>query len=329
MPFARCFWFAALPVFRSFLNTDPPLLVDVWRRQRRFRGLADRISGVALEQLIFSKPYFDPAGLILAVDGDRPLGFVHAGFGPNATRQDLDQTTGVISALRVPEVDGSESVAAGLLERAFEYLQRRGARECFAGSVFPFAPYYLGLYGGSRIPGVLDDDTTTRQGLTAAGFEQLDEIVIFQRHLAGYRAIVDRQQMSVRRQYQLSSNTDPESTNWWDACTLGSTLRTRFALHDRKSNANVAEVTFWDMQPLASCWGVAAMGLYDLQVSAEARRCGLGTFLVCESLRALSQQGISLVEAQLRKSDAIGCNLFQKLGFEQVGSGHIFHKSLS
>jgi ribosomal protein S18 acetylase RimI-like enzyme len=71
------------------------------------------------------------------------------------------------------------------------------------------------------------------------------------------------------------------------------------------------------------------MGLYDLQVSAEARRCGLGTFLVCESLRALSQQGISLVEAQLRKSDAIGCNLFQKLGFEQVGSGHIFHKSLS
>lgn len=318
-----------MPAFRSFLNTDPPLLVDVWRRQKRFRGLADRISGATLEELVFSKPYFDPAGLILALDGHQPLGFVHAGFGPSATKQDLDQKTGVISALRVPEFDAANEVSAGLLQRALQYLRERGAERCFAGSAFPFAPYYLGLYGGSRIPGVLDEDTTARQGLATAGFEQQEEIVIFQRHLAGYRAIVDRQQMSVRRQYQLSSNTDPESTNWWDACTLGSTLRTRFSLHDRKSNANVAEVTFWDMQPLASCWGVAAMGLYDLQVSAEARRCGLGTFLVCESLRALSQQGISLVEAQIRKSDAIGCNLFQKLGFEQVGSGHIFSKALS
>jgi ribosomal protein S18 acetylase RimI-like enzyme len=318
-----------LPSFRAFLNTDPPLIVDVWRRQKRFRGLADRISGSALEELVFSKPYFDPAGLILAVEGSQALGFVHAGFGPNTTRQDLDQKTGVISALRVPEVEADATIASKLLERALAYLHSHGAVQCFAGSVFPFAPYYLGLYGGSRVPGVLDDDASARQSLLAAGFEQQDEILIFQRHLTGYRAIVDRQQMSVRRQYQLSSNTDPESTNWWDACTLGSTLRTRFTLHDRKTNANVAEVTYWDMQPLASCWGVAAMGLYDLQVSAEARRCGLGTFLVCESLRALSQQGVSLVEAQIRKSDAIGCNLFQKLGFERVGSGHIFHRVLS
>jgi ribosomal protein S18 acetylase RimI-like enzyme len=314
--------------YRSFLNTDPPLLVEVWRRQKRFRGLADRISGNTLEELVFSKPYFDPAGLILAVDGPQPLGFVHAGFGPNPERQDLDVTTGVISALRVVDCPSSEEVARSLLDQALAYLRERGARSVFAGSAFPFAPYYLGLYGGSRIPGVLDEDASARRGLLSAGFEQQEEILIFQRHLAGYRTLVDRQQMAVRRQYQVTSDSDPDSTNWWDACTLGSTLRTRFVLNDRKSNAEVAAVTFWDMQPLASCWGVTAMGLYDLQVNAEARRCGLGTFLVCESLRALSQLGISLVEAQVRQSDAIACNMFQKLGFAQVGSGHIFQSVL-
>lgn len=315
--------------FRPFLNTDPPLIVDVWRRQKRLRGLADRISGTVLEELVFSKPYFDPFGLIIALDENKPLGFVHAGFGPNETRQDLDQRIGVISALRVIENESADQVARGLLNRALEYLQQQGAETCSFGSAFPFAPYYLGLYGGSRIPGVMDDDSSARQQLLAAGFDQQEEILIYQRHLAGYRTIVDRQQMSVRRQHQVASNTDPDSSNWWDACTLGSTNRNRFTLHERKNNERVAEVTFWDMQPLASCWGINAMGLYDLQVTADARRCGLGTFLVCESLRTLSQQGISLVEAQVRKSDAIACNMFLKLGFEQVGSGHIFQKSLT
>jgi hypothetical protein len=180
------------------------------------------------------------------------------------------------------------------------------------------------MYGGNRIPGVLGDDITTRQIFLNAGFEEKDEINIYQRRLVGFRAITDRQQMTVRRQYQVTADTDPSPTNWWEACTLGSTGRTRFCLHDRKTDSNAATVTYWDMQPLASCWGVSAMGLYDLQVAQETRRCGLGTFLVCESLRALAQQSISLVEAQVRAVDDAGCKMFRKLGFDSVGTGNMF-----
>lgn len=277
---------------------------------------------------MFSKPYFDPAGLILALRDGVPVGFVHAGFGPNEGLSNLRTETGIISALRVVEHDDVQATAAGLLDRAVDYLRSHGSQECFAGAAFPFAPFYLGLYGGSRIPGVLDDDLTTRAAFLASGFAPQEEILIFQRRLAGFRAIVDRQQMQVRRQYQVQSDSDPTSTHWWDACTLGSTMRTRFVLHDRRQSRDTAMVTFWDMQPLASCWGVVAMGLYDLQVAAEARRCGLGTFLVCESLRALSQQGVSLVEAQVRQVDAAGCNMFGKLGFEVVGTGHTLRREL-
>ena len=41
------------------------------------------MSAMLLEQFVFSKPYFDPAGLIVALRDDKPVGFVHAGFGPN------------------------------------------------------------------------------------------------------------------------------------------------------------------------------------------------------------------------------------------------------
>ena len=310
--------------YRTFLNTDPPFLVNVWRRQRRLRGLADRISSNTLEELIFSKPYFDPEGLILALNDGVPVGFVHAGFGPNRERRDLDYDVGIISAIRIVDADRGLDVASGLVDQALRYLRSRGATRCYAGSAFPHAPYYLGMYGGSRIPGVLHDDGVTRQIFQNASFAEQDEIIIFQRRLAGFRAITDRQQMTVRRQYQVTADTDPNTTHWWEACTLGSTARTRFCLQDRKTSSNAATVTFWDMQPLASCWGVSAMGMYDLQVAPEARRSGLGTFLVCESLRALSQQSISLVEAQVRANDDVACSMFRKLGFDSVGTGNVF-----
>ena len=74
--------------YRSFLNTDPPLLVDIWRRQPPLRGQVSTISRAMLDHYVFSKPFFDADGLILAIDEQSenkiPLGFVHAGFSANS-----------------------------------------------------------------------------------------------------------------------------------------------------------------------------------------------------------------------------------------------------
>jgi RimJ/RimL family protein N-acetyltransferase len=184
------------------------------------------------------------------------------------------------------------------------------------------------MYGGSRIPGVLDEDALMMGVFERAGFRRAEEVLIYQRRLAGFRVAVDMQVVKLRRQYVVAADTDPGFADWWEACTLGSSLRTRFELSDRQSGAMAARVTLWDIQPLASSWGVRAMGLYDLNVQEEFRRCGLATFLVGESLKHLAQEGVGLVEAQTLSQDEAACRVFTKHGFEVIGRGHIFERAV-
>ena len=61
---------------------------------------------------------------------------------------------------------------------AIDYLKSRGARTAYVGSCFPNAPFYLGLYGGSQVPGVLVDDVASVNALQSFGFVEDDQIVI-------------------------------------------------------------------------------------------------------------------------------------------------------
>ncbi|MCA9020394.1 MAG: hypothetical protein KDA74_09650 [Planctomycetaceae bacterium] len=76
--------------FRAFHNTDPPQLLKLWHAAGLGRGAAECLSIDAFEVLIFSQPYFDPNGLIVAVEEGEVVGFVLAGFGPNKAGSALD-----------------------------------------------------------------------------------------------------------------------------------------------------------------------------------------------------------------------------------------------
>src|SRR4051794_15510490 len=69
--------------YRTFRNPDPPALLEVWNACCTSRGAAPFRVTTLLEYFTFAKPYFDPAGMILAVEDGKVVGFVHAGFGPN------------------------------------------------------------------------------------------------------------------------------------------------------------------------------------------------------------------------------------------------------
>lgn len=308
------------------------MIVDIWRRQPPIRGQISTVSRAILDHHVFAKPYFDSAGLIMAVeqDGDHqvPLGFVHAGFGSNSEMSDLDRKIGIICQLKVIPGERSDEIADGLLNKALEYLQANGAEVVHGGSHFPDAPFYLGLYGGSEVPGILDDDELLISALRRNGFEEKDRIAILERGLTGFRTIVDREQMAIRRQYQINAVADPLERTWWESCTVGMAERDRFSVY-HKANQNVCgSVNFWDIQPLANHWGVLSRGMYGLNVPEELRRSGIATFLVGESLRHLMQQGVGLVEAQTRESDQAAIGVFKKLGFQQVSTGSLLSKKL-
>lgn len=314
--------------FRSFLNSDPPALCEIWRSHASMRGKFQGIGPNEWEQLVLGKPYFDPAGLILAIDDSEVVGFVHASFGRTEDQQVLDPAQGVISQLMVRQIDHHAEVAGQLLARAEDYLGTRRAGSIVAGGQFPSSPFYLGLYGGSRAVGVLSEDQRTQEWFRNAGFEHTGDVVIRHWHLHNFRPLVDRQQMMIGRSFLIEAQLDPVPSNWCDACNFGLTSRVGFTLKDRKSAQVVGTLVYWDMEPLVRNWGVNGMGLVELWVIPELRQKGIATYMVGESLRQLKQQGVALVEIQHPADDPVMSSLCNKLGFQSVDSTVMFEKKL-
>jgi GNAT superfamily N-acetyltransferase len=315
--------------YRPFLNSDPPLLATVWKGCTGRRGLAQPMTAQMLEQFVLAKPYFDREGLILALDDARPIGFVHAGFGPDETGSKPSNTIGAIVMLLAVSHPEQETVTKRLLALAEEYLQRRGAQTIYGGGVRPVTPFYWGLYGGSEPPGVLDSDTAMQTILRTANYQPIDRTLIFHRKLGSFRPLVDRQQMQIRRMTEVEMVPDPPPRTWWDACTMEPSERTLFRLRPRGGGEPLARVTFWNVEPFAAPWGVRASGLIDLEVDAANRRKGMALYLIGESLRQLQEQAFVLIEVQGLERNAAALALYAKLGFQQVDSGTVFRKGLN
>lgn len=314
--------------YRPFLNTDLPGIINVWKQQRPQRAIAQTMFANQMERCVLAKPFFDPAGLILALDGDTVLGFIHCGFGPTEDKSDLDYQRGIICLLLTVDGNSQREICNELIIRGESYLAQRGSKVVLTGTDFPYSPFYLGLYGGSNVPGILQENEAVVSVLEAQGYRHKMRILVMQRSLHDFRAVLDRKQAAVRRSFRIEQDQDPLSQSWWEACTLGNTNRSVFHLIDRSSNTSQGNISYWDMEPLARNWGVRAMGLFDLRIDASARHSGLGTFLIGESLRHMQQQAINLVEVQVADDNLAALNLFEKMGFEANNTGCVLAKDL-
>ncbi len=313
--------------YRTFRNTDPPVLTALWQSRAGQRGLRQPVWPDLLEQLVFAKLYFDYQGLVLAWEDDRPAGFAHAGFGPNESETALSTEQGVTCIVLVREdCAAQEEAASGLLERCEEYLRGRGARVLYGGAVHPLAPFYLGLYSGSGLPGVLDSDTLARQVFETHAYEQIDRTMILERELGDFEAPIDRRQMQIRRQMVVQLTTDPLPRTWWEACLLAPFDLMWFELVPRGSNTPVARATFRNLDPIGAAGVSRQTGLIDLVVEEHLRRRGLAVFLLSEACRQFQREGVGRLEAQVMQDNRAALGLFYKLGFRQVGQGTVYRK---
>jgi hypothetical protein len=170
--------------YRTFRNSDPPVLAALWQSRTGQAGLWQPVPSDLLEQLVFSRLYFDYGGLWLALDDGQPVGFAHAGFGPNADGKWIGTDAGVICVVLVRPGCAEAEVAAGLVERSEDYLRRRGAKVFYGGGLQPLAPFYLGLYGGSELPGILDSDLVARGVFAARGYCETERTVLMRREIS-------------------------------------------------------------------------------------------------------------------------------------------------
>jgi ribosomal protein S18 acetylase RimI-like enzyme len=311
--------------YRSFRNGDPPGLVDVWNATFTGRGAVRLQGSTWIEYFLFSKPYFDPAGLVLALADGQIVGFTLAGFGPDETESALEPRTGVVCLLGVAPTHRRQGVGSELLRQAEAHLRARGSQDVYAGPMYPLNPFGFGLYGGSQSPGFLDSDAEARPFLERHGYAAEDTCLAFQRPLQKPLDVADGRFAAHRLRYEVHAGPF-RGTTWWQECMLGPVELHEYRLQDKLTGRTAARALIWEMETYAARWNEHAIGITDLFVVPELRRQGLAKFLLVQLLRYLADQFFTVVEVQSRADNDATIGLFRGLGFEQVDAGHIFKK---
>jgi ribosomal protein S18 acetylase RimI-like enzyme len=312
--------------YRTFRNDDPPGLALIWNEAFTGRGEVRLRHSSPLENYVFSKAYFDPAGLTVAMDGNEAVGFAHAGFGPTADYSALSLDAGVTCLLGVRPAYRRRGIGSELLRHCETYLTSRGAKALYAGPMTPLNPFYFGLYGGSELPGFLASDTTAEPFLLRHGYQPQDTCFVFQRGLTLPVNVVDGRFPALRKNYEVRIVPRSGPGSWWEECTLGPVEVVEFNLQDKTTQRVVAQTSVWEMDLFSWRWSQPAVGILDVEVLPELRRQGLAKFLLSQMLRYLQEQYFGLTEVHITDQNPAAVKLFQSLGFEQVDIGRHYKK---
>ncbi len=312
--------------YRWFRNGDTPRLAEIWRSRSGLRGYVQPMTTTLLERHVLAKPYFERAGLVVATDDNKPIAFAHAGFGPTDDESALSTELGT-TVLTVPSPHGEEAAIAGeLIRRSEEYLRGKGAKILYGGGIWPLNAFYLGLYGGSELPGILDSDQQQQDFFRTTGYKEVDRTVVLHRELTDFRPTVDREQMQLRRRTRIECGQEPPTKSWWEACTMGDIPRHECQIFLRDEPEAIGTITLTEMDLFGHTWGVRTMGLVDVWVAENHRRQGMALGLISEALRQIAQQGVGLVEVQTMERNGAALAMYEKLGFKKVDGGVVFRK---
>jgi ribosomal protein S18 acetylase RimI-like enzyme len=313
--------------YRSFRNTDPPALAAIWNDVFAGRGAVRFRHGSALENYVFAKPYFDAQGFFVATDDGVPVGFAHAGFGPNQQWTALSFESGVTCLLAVLPPYRRRGIGSELLRQSEDYLRQRGARHFLAGPLSPVDPFYFALYGGSAPAGIMASENLAPTFLQRHGYEPLETRLVFQRGLTQAVQVVDGRFPNHRRLYDLRIVPRLRAGPWWEECVLGPVEVVDFRLENKNTGEVAAWLSVWEMDLFSWRWSQPAVGFVHIEVPPPARRQGLAKYLLTQTLHYLQDQFFGLSEIHISPGDVPTLELFRTLGFEQVDSGQQFRKT--
>lgn len=281
-----------------------------------------------MEDLVFSKPYFDHKGLIVAHDDGQIVGFAHAGFGLSEDGTQLNHRHGVVSMLLVHPSYRQQQVGSELLARAEQYLTGLGAQTIQAGEWGKQSPFYLGLYGSSTCPGVLKSAEEAVGFFQSQGYKPEAETLVMALQLHDFRPPIDRKLLQVRRSVEVHHTYDPVPADWWEACRLGVMERVLFELAPRSGNGVQCQALVWYHEPMYREMSGGTVGLECVSTAAEVRQRGFATFLLSEAFKHLSGSGFEQVVAVCKAGNDLGLGLLRKLGFAEVNRGLVLCKQV-
>jgi ribosomal protein S18 acetylase RimI-like enzyme len=298
--------------------------MEVWNEAFTGRGTVRLRTSSPLERQAFGRAYFDPAGLILAEEDGRCIGFVHAGFGANEQESELAYTSGVVCLIAVRPSHQRRGVGGELLMRAEASLRGRGAQLIHAGQVAPFDPFYQGLTGGSELAGFLTSDAAAEPFFIKHGYQIERTTLVLQRSLSQPLKQFDARFQAFRQRFELHEGVRRRGNTWWHECRYGLLEPLAFCLEDKTTNTVAGLAHVFEMEGFSFRWGQPAVGLFQLEIRPDLRRQGIGKYLLVHILRRIQEQYFALLELQVPEDNRAVLHLCHSLGFEQVDSGHVY-----
>ena len=257
--------------YRSFRNADPPHLFRLWNSCGLGRGAAFPAFVTCFDEATLRYPYFDPAGLIVAVEHGRIIGFVHAGFAFTPDLGGLNTQHGVICVVMVHPDFRRRGIGRELVNRAEAYLRSRGASRLQAGQTRGSDPFYFGLYGGSRLSGFLESDAAADPFFKKLGYLPTERHLVFQRELLeGGDPAASVRLVTIRRKTELEIFDGHEDPRYWWYSLFGWYDSLRFRLLVKDSKKPVAAVSAIGLDNYIQTWGARAIGLLDLWVDEHS-----------------------------------------------------------
>ena len=279
-----------------------------------------------LEEYVFSKLYFDPAGLILALDDGQIVGFAHAGFGSAPGKKDLSGDRGILSLIGVRPSHRRQGIGFGVAAPVRSIPEGSWGHDSPGRAPVPLNPFYFGLYGGSDSPGFLASDAAAEPFLKQHGYVPATTCLVFQRALQDPMAVVDVRFPSIRRRFELVAEPRSGVGTWWEECTRGPTEFLDIRLVEKGSERIAGRVLVWEMTSFSQRWQTGAVGVVDLEVRPDLRRQGLARFLIAALLRHLQDQLFAIVEVQMIEQNQAAIALFGDLHFQQIDVGRQYRK---
>jgi GNAT superfamily N-acetyltransferase len=258
--------------------------------------------------------YFDPAALLLAYRGGRPVGYAHGAFGkPRDGESAPNLCVGNVRGLFFPPDD----VAAGkaLLDELVGYFRSRGAEDLQGWGSFAGYPFYRGLYVGTE-PVAAASHAHVLVRFAQAGFRVNQFSIFLARPLEACPPAAQATSPVELVEEPLAPASTWETETW-----VGLTpLQTKAW----RGETQVGQITWALLPDLLARRGHLVGSIAALSVSSECRRQGIAKALVLEAMRQCYLAGAREITVATTQDNTAALQTYYACGFmeKEILLGH-------
>lgn len=249
---------------------------DLYNRQTAHEPHIVRLTPARFGHFISAKPYFDASGFLVAHEGPRVVGWVHACLVPYTDNPAADPSPWPRIQMLLFEPERPE-LGLELVRQATQYLRNRSTQTPTALHPTRGYPFYRGLWMGGE-PQLLTTLPHVQMALEASGYAESHRDVMMTVRL-------DERPKELRPAAAVEFTTEPLRIKH-DVMRHSWTGFEPQSIHAHLKGQWAGTIGWVLVPQTAERMGVASLNIYTLGVSSNCRRQGIGAALSSRAMTA-------------------------------------------